>query len=121
MFRKTMLALMALAGLLGASVNDAHAGVVGGVKEGMIPVPAFDSVVIEFTFLGGELATALVSGDTDTDLDVYVYDERGRLVGFDDDESDVGIVHWIPSKTGKYYIVIENLGRVYNEAYVSII
>ena len=33
------------------------------------------------SFVGGELAKVYARGDGDSDLDLYVYDERGNLIG----------------------------------------
>lgn len=62
------------------------------------------------TFRGGERAVVLVSGDGDSDLDLYVYDENGNLVCRDDDESDDMVCAWTPRWTGRYRIQIRNLG-----------
>jgi hypothetical protein len=65
-------------------------------------------------FRGGEPAYVVVSGDGDTDLDLYVYDENGNLITSDTDRSDDCVVSFNPRWTGTFYIRIKNLGRVYN-------
>ncbi len=63
---------------------------------------------------GGESTTVIVSGDGDTDLDLYVYDENGNLITYDNDGSDDCVVSFNPRWTGPFRIKIKNLGRVYN-------
>lgn len=56
----------------------------------------------------------IVNGDGDTDLDLYVYDENGNLMGKDIDYSDYCVVSWTPRWTGPFTIKIKNRGSVYN-------
>jgi len=65
-------------------------------------------------FRGGEPAYVVVSGDGDTDLDLYVYDENGNLIDSDTDSTDDCVAAFNPRWTGVFYIKIKNLGRVYN-------
>jgi hypothetical protein len=65
------------------------------------------------TFKGGEEAIVAVIGDGDCDLDLYVYDENGNLVGKDTDGTDRCLVRWTPRWTGKFHIKIENICIVY--------
>ena len=71
---------------------------------------------IDYTasFIANELAEVLVSGDGDTDLDLYVYDSNGNLIAKDTDYSDDCYVRWVPAWTGRYTIRIVNRGPVYN-------
>ena len=65
-------------------------------------------------FWANELAEVCVSGDGDTDLDLYVYDENGNLIGKDDDYSDECVVRWYPKWTGTFIIKVVNRGALYN-------
>lgn len=65
-------------------------------------------------FRAGEFARVTVSGDGDTDLDLYVYDAAGNLVARDDDRTDQCIATWVPRRSGWFYIQVVNLGSVYN-------
>lgn len=65
-------------------------------------------------FRGGESAIVVVSGDGDTDLDLYVYDRNGNLVSSDTDFSDDCVAVWNPRYTQTYTIRIKNRGRVAN-------
>jgi hypothetical protein len=71
------------------------------------------------SFRGGESASVYIEGDGDTDLDLYVYDLRGRLVAMDNDPSDVCLAEWVPQRTGVYIIKVVNHGNVYNEYFLQ--
>ena len=74
--------------------------------------------VIKATIYVGHLAEVAVIGDGDTDLDLYMYDPSGRLVGYDDDETDRCYVRFFPRTTGAYTIKIVNRSRSLSNAYV---
>ncbi len=71
------------------------------------------------TFVSGRLAEILVSGDGDTDLDLYVYDSNGNLIASDSDYTDDCYVSWIPAWTGKYTVKVVNRGGVYNRYVIA--
>lgn len=73
---------------------------------------ATDSYTIEFR--GGELALAMVTGDGDTDLDLFIYDAEGNLVDSDTDDVDECLCSWVPARTAPYTIIVKNYGKVYN-------
>ena len=90
-------------------------GAVGGPKGGVYAVRAKATDSFEIKFWSNELAEVCVSGDGDTDLDLYVYDEKGNLIGSDTDYSDDCVVRWVPAWTGKFIIKVVNRGMLYNE------
>lgn len=61
-------------------------------------------------FRGGEPARVLVSGDGDSDLDLYVYDQYGNRVCSDTDATDEMLCGWTPRETGPFIIRVRNLG-----------
>ncbi|GMO11583.1 MAG: hypothetical protein Ta2D_13740 [Rickettsiales bacterium] len=61
----------------------------------------------------------MVSGDGDTDLDLYIYDANGNLIEYDENYSDDCYVSWVPKWTGSYTIRIVNRGRVYNRFIIA--
>ncbi len=90
-------------------------GVVNGPQIGTFTVQAraidnFRNLV----FRGGEPAVVAISGDRDTDLDLYVYDENNRLICRADGPSDDEICRWTPQWTGPFRIEVRNLGSVWN-------
>ena len=91
-------------------------GRVGGPVWGHTDrVEAYSTDCYSLTFRADELAEVYVSGDGDTDLDLFVYDENGNLIGSDTDWSDECLVQWVPVWTGRFRICIENLGDVWNQ------
>lgn len=67
------------------------------------------------TFDANALAEVGIIGDGDTDLDLYVYDENGNLIGSDADYSGNCYVSWVPRRTGTFLVKVLNRGKVYND------
>lgn len=86
-----------------------------GHKLAADKVLAHDTDAYKITFEGGETAQVVVSGDGDTDLDLFVYDQNGNLVVSDTDTGDDCLVEWKPVWTGPFTVKVKNLGGVYNE------
>jgi hypothetical protein len=78
---------------------------------------------LKITFKADQRAEFFVVGDGDTDLDLYVYDARGKKVAQDEDPpadqgggSDLCVCRWRPAREEEYTIQIVNRGTVYNVA-----
>lgn len=94
-------------------VNGAQAGskgAAGGPKRAQDVVRGYSTDSYEVTFRGGQTAEVLVSGDGDSDLDLFIYDENGGLICTDDDATDDCYCRWTPRWTGSFTIEIKNLG-----------
>ena len=100
--------------LVGSVSLPVFAGAVGGARSGRYSVEARGNDSFTMNFYGGQLASVIVRGDGDTDLDVYVYDAAGNLIAKDDDYSDTCLVQWQPYWTGMFRIKVVNRGTVYN-------
>lgn len=107
-------ALLAMVDEVEQLCNISTRGAVGGPKQTQGAVLAKDSHLYHIKFYGTYLAEVLVSGDGDTDLDLYIYDENGNLIVSDTDYTDECYVNWIPAWTGSYVVKIVNRGNVYN-------
>jgi hypothetical protein len=59
-------------------------------------------------FKGGERASVIASGRGDADLDLYVFDENGNLVAWDDSPLDACAVEWLPDRAGQYSLEVRN-------------
>ena len=85
-------------------------GATGGPGRRTTVVARGTTDVYRVTFRGGEPAMVLVSGDGDSDLDLFVLDENGNQVCRDDDASDDMVCRWTPRWTGQFTIRVKNLG-----------
>jgi hypothetical protein len=104
-----------------ATVGSASkASPVEGRKFDADAVDAYSSVTYTEYLSAGELTTVYVSGDGDTDLDLFIYDENGVLIDSDTDYGDECVATVVPNWTGRFTIVVRNLGSVYNRYTLNI-
>lgn len=102
-------------GMILGLTTFANALVVGsGSKIGSENVRAYDSDSYVFNFVGGYQAGAYLSGDSDTDLDLYIYDQNGNQVCRSTSSGDDEYCVWNPIWTGPFKVVIKNRGSVSN-------
>lgn len=106
--------LLALIDNIDAEAKGAQRGNINGPQRDYYSVNGNSYIDYTASFIANELAEILVSGDGDTDLDLYVYDSQGNLIASDTDYSDDCYVCWIPKWTGRYTIRLVNRGPVYN-------
>lgn len=95
--------------------SGSHRGAVNGPSRTIEYVNGYSVDTYQISFVAGYLAEILVSGDGDTDLDLYVYDSNGNLIVKDSDYSDDCYVSWVPAWTGRFIVKIVNRGPVYNK------
>jgi hypothetical protein len=62
-----------------------------------------------------QVVTVRINGDDDTDLDLFVYDPYGQIVGQDLSRDDNETVTFRARMSGTYTIRVSNLGDVWNE------
>lgn len=65
-------------------------------------------------FRGREPAVVYVSGDGDSDLDVFVYDAAGQLVASAVGPRDECVVRWTPDRLGVFRVEVRNVGGAAN-------
>ena len=106
--------LLALIDNIDAEAKGAQRGNINGPSRDYSAVNGNSYTDYTASFVANQLAEILVSGDGDTDLDLYVYDSNGNLIASDTDYSDDCYVRWVPKWTGRYTIRIVNRGPVYN-------
>ncbi len=102
-----------------AAVADGARGAVGGPKHAYGSVNARSYTYYDAKFWANEIAEIVVSGDGDTDLDLYVYDQNGNLIASDTDYTDDCYVRFCPRWTGLFRIKIVNRGGVYNNYVIA--
>ena len=95
-------------------------GVVGGGKFGNPRVEAHSSDTYDYVFYGNQDAVATISGDGDTDLDLYVYDENWNEVCHSTSNGDDEVCTWNPRWTGTFKIVVKNLGNIFNRYHITL-
>jgi hypothetical protein len=91
-----------------------QAGRLSGPGSAASYAPAFGTAVFSEYFYGGQLATVSIAGSGVTDLDVYVYDEFGNLIVCGIGLSDRETVSFVPLRTGRFHVVVRNLGALGN-------
>lgn len=106
--------LLALIDHIDAEAKGAQRGNINGPSRDYYAVNGNSYLDYTASFVANQLAEILLSGDGDTDLDLYVYDSNGNLIASDTDYSDDCYVRWVPKWTGRYTIRIVNRGPVYN-------
>jgi hypothetical protein len=111
--------LLAWADKVEKSLGTKTRGAVGGPKEGGDVVAAGSTITYKLPFRAGQDATIFVSGDGSTDLDLYILDENGNLIAYDEDYSDDCLVRWNPRWTGSFQIVVKNQGRTWNRFVIA--
>lgn len=106
--------LLALIDNIDAEAKGAQRGAVNGPSRHYDAVNGNSIDTYQISFIANLLAEILVSGDGDTDLDLYVYDSNGNLIASDTDYTDDCYVCWVPAWTGRFIVKIVNRGPVYN-------
>ncbi len=94
--------------------NQVTRGRVGGPAERTDLISANSVHTYYINFIADELAEIAVKGDSDTDLDLFVFDSTDNEIAKDVDYTDKCYVSWVPKWTGKYKVVIVNRGGVSN-------
>jgi hypothetical protein len=97
------------------AVPFADAGRVNGPGKDTTICQAYGSITYNVTMYGGEQARIAIVGDGSTDLDIFVYDQAGRLVVQGIGLTDVELVTWFPNQTQTYRVVVRNLGGTWNQ------
>ncbi len=89
-------------------------GAAGGPQYAVKLLPAYSTVRYVIPFRQGEWARIAITGDHDSDMDFWVYDENGNLVVSDTDNTDIALFEFIPLWTSDFTVVIKNLGSISN-------
>ncbi len=72
-------------------------------------------------FQAGKTAVVAVTGNGKTDLDIFVYNSKNRIVAIDSRKnSDDCVVVWNPATTDTYTIKVKNYGKINNKYTMSI-
>jgi hypothetical protein len=90
-------------------------GAVGGPKRAVSVVEPLSADIYKITFKADEVARVAVSGDGDTRLDLYIYDENNNLIASAVGPGDDCLASWHPRWSGVFHIKIVNRGRLPNQ------
>lgn len=101
-------------GPLAPPIDAARAGNVAGPVVRYEQVDGRGTDVYEFRFVGGAPAVIWLEGDGSTDIDCYVFDAAGTLIGSDNGASDKCLLQWTPRSTATFRLEVRNLGRIAN-------
>jgi hypothetical protein len=85
-------------------------GRVGGPGSTRTVVNTRATDVFTIAFRGGEPAAVMISGDGDSDLDLYVRDEAGNMICYSESNGDDEWCRWTPRWTGNFTIRVVNRG-----------
>jgi hypothetical protein len=91
-----------------AMISSAHAGRFPGPGQDTAVIAPLDDISYTDRYVGLESAVVRVNGDGSTLLKAEVFDDAGNLI-----DSDVGFnctLRWTPIFTGKFTVVVTNLG-----------
>ncbi len=100
-----------------ALADDAASGARGRVEgpfRGQTVVKGGYTDTISVTLDGGSSALIAISGDGDSDLDLYVYDESGNRVCSSTSNGDDEYCRFTPKWTGKFRVKVQNNGKIDN-------
>lgn len=89
-------------------------GRVYGAARAYRRVEGYSSNTDYILFEGYSLAEIVISGDGDTDLDLYVYDENDNLVASSTNYTDYCHVSFIPRRTASFRLKVINRGSIHN-------
>lgn len=102
--------LLALVTAGAISIAYGAGGNVEGPSREIHVAPANGTHSFDFEFHRGDTARVIVSGDSDSDLDLSVRDRNNSLICEDDGLSDLAACEWTPSYTGSYTVHVQNIG-----------
>jgi hypothetical protein len=107
------LVVFGLVVLGGAPAQDAKPVDLGKAEE--FKGKAFDikekgEAAVVLTFPAGKKASVTVRGEKKTDVHLFVYDAEKKVVAKDDSPGPNCDVEFTPKKSGKFTLVIRNLG-----------
>lgn len=98
-------------------INDAKKSTrrpMGGPIRETGTIEALATCQWDVSCYGGRVTSVNLSGEGDTDLDLYVYDAYGRLVDSDVKGLKDSLVSFIPTYNATFRIVVKNTGRKHN-------
>ena len=106
--------LLAWATEVERTLNTQTRGAAGGPRFAREVIVSGANHNYTFTFRAGERADITLVGNGVSDLDLYIYDENGNLIRYDEGYSDVASLWFIPAWTGRFTVRVKNWGNIAN-------
>ena len=85
-------------------------GRVGGLKYDIRRIRPGEIHTFTLTFRTGEVAAVGINGHSRSNLDLYIFDENGSVIGRDIGRTDNCRVVWTPAWTGPFTVKLKNEG-----------
>jgi len=106
-----------------AAGNETLEGLIDDLKiettKGIVNGPVYsisdvrsggENVYDALPFEGAAYAEVYLEGQTNSDLNLFIHDDKGRLVCSDTDISDIAYCGWRPAQTGTFTVTVKNKG-----------
>jgi len=111
---KSVLSLLALLALL-IACSSTQANSKDGPRRWTKTLKKGSEVIYKIVFVADKVpqrkfAEFAVIGDGSTDVDIEVFDAKGKLVAKDEFFTDLALVRWAPEETQEYTVKVLNLG-----------
>ena len=96
------------------TIGRSKRGAIGGpfIKASLVLTLSTDKYYVRFA--GGRKANVTLEGTDVSDLDLYVYDEKGNLIDYDDDGTSECFLSFTPRRDGYFLICVVNNGLIPN-------
>lgn len=107
---KVQLAVLMYALVSLAFATSANASPIGGRKVIRDTIGRGMQTTYDVVLKDGEQTMFTINGNGRSDLDCFLYDENGELVGKDDDATDTCVVSITPKWAGHFSFVVRNVG-----------
>jgi hypothetical protein len=111
--------VMAIGGLIALGLGGA-ASVARAVVINRTTVRPYGTDIYTRYFVAGDVVSVAVSGDGDTDLDLYVKGSGGNVIALDDDPTDDCLVQFRVPVSGFYTILVVNRGLLSNSYAIAV-
>lgn len=108
----------AITGMIEDAQAESSRGRVGGASRTLSRLRAGHTDIFRVDFRGDSLAEIAILGDGDADLDLLVTDENGNTICLDRSYSDRLYCSFTPAWTGRFVVVVKNMGRIRNSYYI---
>jgi hypothetical protein len=112
--------LVVLCGARAQGIKPTDGGKAAAFKGKAFDLKDKGSAAITLTFEAGKKATVTVKSDEKTDVNLFVYDAAKKVVAKDESPGPDCEVNFTPKASGKYTLVVRNLGPGENHSTLKV-